>query len=403
MRLLVVVPYYKPAYIYGGPTRSTAALCEAIARAGHDVTVYTTDAAGKHSLQVPASRVANVCGVRVHYFRRTQAWRPMRFSSPDLAQACRETASEYEAMYIGGQWTYPFYAAAKAAISAGVPYLISPRGSFMKWAMRQGSLKKRLYLELVERPLIEGARGIHYTTQLEARETARFGFGPGPLVIPNGIETSLFCDLPAKGEWRSKLCLRDSDRLSIFSGRLVKDKRVPLIVRSFALASRGLTNAYLAIAGPDYGELGEIEATIGELGLSKRVFLLGDLSWDDLLRLYVDADMLALLSWRENFGMAIAEAMAAGCPILACEGVGLADEVRRAGAGLVVRRDLSDAGQVWRRMIEDTDLDRFGRNGRAYALRHFSSDNVARKVVEAFLEPKWSAAELRPSVCRSGG
>ena len=83
-------------------------------------------------------------------------------------------------------------------------------------------------------------------------------------------------------------------------------------------------------------------------------------------------------------------------------GAGLADEVRRAGAGLVVRRDLSDAGQVWRRMIEDTDLDRFGRNGRAYALRHFSSDNVARKVVEAFLEPKWSAPELRPSVCRSG-
>jgi len=329
----------------------------------------------------------------------------MLFYSPDLARACRAGAAGYDALYIAGTWTYPLLAAAKAAIAARIPYMISPRGSFMTWAMQKGCLKKRIYLRFVERPLIDKASEIHYTTHLEARQAASFEFGPRPVVIPNGIETSLFCDLPEKGQWRRKLHLTDADRLSIFSGRLVKDKRLPLIIRSFAVASNGLPSAYLAIAGPDYGERKAILKTVAELGLEKKVFLLGDLRWSELLELYTDADMLVMLSWRESFGMAVAEAMAAGCAVLVSEDVGLADEVRCAHAGSVVPSRTPEVAREWRTMLCDSDLKALGRNGREYALQHFNSDNVAGAVVQALCRPTEapSRSVVRATIGGDGG
>jgi len=52
LKILHVIPAYKPAYVYGGPTRSTAELCEALANKGHEVTVYATKANGKTDLEV---------------------------------------------------------------------------------------------------------------------------------------------------------------------------------------------------------------------------------------------------------------------------------------------------------------------------------------------------------------
>lgn len=381
MQILVVVPYYKPAYIYGGPTRSTAALCEGMVQAGHNVTVFTTDAAGERTLELPISQPVIVSAVTVHYFRRGLRWRPMFFYSPGLARACEANASGYDAVYIAGTWTYPLLAAARAADRANVPYVISPRGSFMTWAMREGYLKKRIYLRLVERRFLERAAAIHCTTGLEARQMSALHFSPQTVVIPNGIDSSLFTHVPDRGKWRRSLKICDNDRLSIFSGRLVKDKRLPLIIECFATVAGVLADSYLAIAGPDYGEGPAVVAAIARLGLQKRVFLLGDLSWNDLFQLYADSDMLVMLSWRESFGMAVAEAMAAGRAVLVSEDVGLADEVTEARAGLVVPSRVSEISREWIRMLAEEDLNEFGRNGRTYALEHFSRENVARAMI----------------------
>ena len=57
MKLLVVTPFYKPAYVYGGPVRSIPSLCEGLTSIGNDVTVYTTNANGKENFGKEKSKL----------------------------------------------------------------------------------------------------------------------------------------------------------------------------------------------------------------------------------------------------------------------------------------------------------------------------------------------------------
>ena len=70
MKILHIVPSYKPAYTYGGTIESIARLCEALVNAGEEVKVFTTTANGKTELDVEPNREYGVDGVRVVYFKR---------------------------------------------------------------------------------------------------------------------------------------------------------------------------------------------------------------------------------------------------------------------------------------------------------------------------------------------
>ena len=70
MKILCVIPFYKPAYIYGGPARSMPALLEGLADIGVDATVYTTNANGENNLRVKQNHAYHLNGVHVYYFNR---------------------------------------------------------------------------------------------------------------------------------------------------------------------------------------------------------------------------------------------------------------------------------------------------------------------------------------------
>ena len=78
MKVLHVTPFYEPAWAYGGMARAAAALCRALVRRGHEVTVITTLLDGAHP------RLETLGGVRV---RRLPAydWMPERSKSSATA------------------------------------------------------------------------------------------------------------------------------------------------------------------------------------------------------------------------------------------------------------------------------------------------------------------------------
>src|SRR6266496_3119649 len=70
MKILFIIPSYKPAYIYGGTTVVVSLLAESLASHGHQVTVYTTTANGKNELEVETGKEIIIDGVKVFYFKR---------------------------------------------------------------------------------------------------------------------------------------------------------------------------------------------------------------------------------------------------------------------------------------------------------------------------------------------
>jgi glycosyltransferase involved in cell wall biosynthesis len=385
MRLLFITPYYEPAYAFGGPARSIPALCQALAREGAEVEVFSTDAAGPgRRLQLPLEIPLLRQGVLVHYFKH---YGGRFFYAPALGRACRERLREFDIAHIFALWTYPAWPASLGARRHGVATVESLRGALMPWDYARRRLKKALYMALAERRRLNMAAALHCTSQAESKALQPLGLRPPRYVVPNGLDTEGLQVLPPRGVLRQRLGIGPEEPLSLFMGRLSAKKGLELMLRAFALvASAG--RGHLVLAGPQEEGWGHrARALAAELAIAELVHFVGLLEARERLGALADADLLVLLSWSENFGMVVAEAMAAGLAVLVSEHVGLAPDVRRAGAGLVVPMHTQEAARAWRQLLESPRRRALmGRRGRAFARRHYDWQQVARQMLKVYEE-----------------
>ncbi len=384
MRLLHVVPTYVPAWRHGGPVRAVHGLCKALAARGHEVTVFTTDVdAGAPPLDRPVA----IDGVSVRYFPVAAPRRLYR--APAMAEALAGAAPSFDVLHLHSVYLWPTAAAARAAAWAGVPYVVAPRGMLVPdLVRRRGRLRKLAWLSLVERRTLAGAAALHATSELEARDAARLAAEiglalPPPAVIANGVDLDggLEAGLAAgdTGEVapavRAALTRRP---LLLFLGRVSWKKGIDRLLR--ALPS--VPEATLAVAGNDEEGLSPaLEQLAAGCGAARRVLFLGEVHGADKAALLAGADVLVLPSYSENFGNAVLEAMAAGCPVVVTPEVGLAPTVRETGAGVVADGDPAALGRALAALLADPDGRReMGRRGAAAARERFGWGAIAREM-----------------------
>ena len=122
----------------------------------------------------------------------------------------------------------------------------------------------------------------------------------------------------------------------LFLSRLHEKKNVPMLLRALASVRSSGRNVELTIAGdgdPKYRA--DLAAMTVQLGLTDHVRFVGHVDGEEKRRVLARADCFVLPSAHENFGIAVAEALAAGLPVIVTPGVALAPNVAAAGAGLV--------------------------------------------------------------------
>jgi glycosyltransferase involved in cell wall biosynthesis len=386
MRILVVASYYKPAYIYGGPVKSISQLCEALVQRGNHVTVLTTNANGETALNVQVNHIVNVDGVEVSYMERSP-WAPRRyFYAPNMGEVCERFMPSTDVLYICATWTYPMIPAARIAGKFHKPYIMSPRGDLMEWSLQQKSIKKKIYLRLIEKRLIRDAAAIHCTSQDEMEQYQRLNFQSPAFIVPNGVDLTQFSALPARGALRKKLGISDSAAISLFVGRLHKMKGLDRAVTEFASVARARTDTHLIVAGLDEDGSGVFaQEQVKQLDLQERVHFLGALYGNDLLQAYADSDLFVLLSHRENFGMAVVEAMASGLPVLLSGEVALSSDITKYRAGIVVDVKKESVAQSWLELLNDKNKrEELRHNGMRLAREKFSSDKIAEQMEKVF-------------------
>src|SRR5262245_56123245 len=211
MRILFASPGYKPAYRIGGLPASVTALAEALARRGHAITVFTTNANLDEDLDVPVDQPLDIDGVRVWYFRRTEflrRWVPFvpylsqssgYLYAPRMAAELRTVVPTVDVVHTQMPFVYPTYAAAKAAAEFGKPLFYSQRGVLNPVHMEFRSLKKRVYMSLIERPILRQAAAVIALTPEEADQYRAQGTESPCRVIPNGIDLWRFRTEPVGG------------------------------------------------------------------------------------------------------------------------------------------------------------------------------------------------------------
>jgi glycosyltransferase involved in cell wall biosynthesis len=344
MKILVLAPYYKPAWKLGGPVFAISGLCESLVQLGHDVEVFTTSVAGKKErLEVSHGVPCDVDSVKVTYLPARGYWR--FFFAPSLVSLLKKRLSEFDLVHVTGSFTFFHMAWALCLRDNPPPFVVSPHGSFMFNAMQREfikSRKKELYRLLVESPVMQRASGVHCVTDMEEKAVQRCFPGAKTFVVPNQVDMDAFADLPERNRLRQELNISESAFVFLYLGRLHPHKGIDLSIKAFAELAKERMNVQLIIAGStEAGTDREWRKLADSSGVSDCIHFLGQVAGQRKLQCFTDADAFLLNSYSENFGISCAEAMICGLPVIVSDQTGLADWIVRHRAGLVVPQDVS--------------------------------------------------------------
>lgn len=383
-RWLFITPYYKPAHVYGGPTYSIPTLCETMASMGAKITVFTTNANGQQNLTIPPDVLQEIDGVQIYYFRRDMPG--SYFFSSSLGAACYERIhrSIFDVVYVASNWGYPFQPACRASFKAKVPFIVSPRASFKQTTWKGKYIKKLGYHVLLERYLIQRASLLHYTTELESRDSHWLRLRPPEATIPNPVRLLEFQSLPTKGSFRNRFDISADDKIILILGRIDPDKGIDLALQAFVKVIERIPDARLVIAGPEENNyIQKLLSWAGGLGIAKQILFTGLLNSSQKLQAFADADLLLSPSRSENFGMSIVEAMACNLPVVVSDQVGVAETISRNQAGVVVPLDAEEMANAIVNILKNPSLrEKYGCRGKQMVREHFSPEAIAQKFLQ---------------------
>jgi glycosyltransferase involved in cell wall biosynthesis len=381
LRVLQILAYYRPAHRYGGPVVSVHGLSRKLVELGVDVTVFTTNIDGPGDLDVPLGRAVCLDGVRVFYF---PVERPRGFvRCPRLASTLVREVQKFDLVHIHGLYLYPTLIASRICHRKRVPYVIAPRGMLDPHAVAMKStIKKRLYLWLVEKKNLEQAAALHFTSEAEQKLAAQMGVCRRGFVVSNALELAEV-SVPVEDDGYERA---ERDPVVLFLGRMDRKKGLDLLIPAFAKVVSAEPAVKLVLAGPDNeGYLAVIKELVAKHDLENQVSYAGMLVGSEKLNALASARLLVLPSYSESFGMVVLEALASMTPVVISERVNIQQEIEDAGAGLVTACDTEAISDAVLQLLQDPErAHEMGRRGRELVRDKFNWDRAAQAMVVAY-------------------
>jgi glycosyltransferase involved in cell wall biosynthesis len=358
LRILFAAPAYYPALAFGGPIWAERELAEGLVRRGHDVDVLTTSLVDVRRGLTAHSRTADLDGVRVHYLATPLRYRWMGIT-PTLPVQLRRVRRPDVAHVFGFRDVVSTLVAGWCR-RAAVPYVFEPLGMFLPRVRKVRF--KRAFDRTVVRGVAHGAAIVVASSEQERAQLIGLGL-PDDRVVDRGNGFPTPDEMPAaSGELREHLGIGDAP-LVLYVGRIASGKGIEHLLA----AARALPDVHVVLAGPDdgHGTIERVHAAQSSSDTAGRIHRVQPHSRP--LALYAEADVLALPSAGESFGMVAAEAAAAGTPVIVTDRCGIADALRDRAA-LVVPYGEAPLRDAIGKLLADRELrERLGRGGRELA------------------------------------
>jgi len=387
MKILQVVPYFPPAYAFGGPVKAAYQISKELIKRAHEVVVYTTDAKDFDSRLEMDSNIMDE--IKVHRFRNlslTLVKKLKLFITPQLALFAGKEIKKFDIIHLHEYRTFQNIVIRHYACKYGVPYVLQAHGSLpriMAWRRL-----KLIYDVLFGYRLLRDASKVIALSQVEADQYKRMGVPEEKIaIIPNGIDLSEYADLPPKGTFKKKFNIPKDKKTIFYLGRIHKTKGIDFLVKAYAHLTNEMKfkDAILVIAGPDDGYLNEAKALANSLGVYNSTMFTGFISSEDKLGALVDADVFVTPSFY-GFPITFLEACAVGTPIITTS-LGDTLEWIDENVGYVTQPTPHDLAEAMYRIISDDLLRRkFSRNCIKIVRSNFSIEKVVEKLEKVYEE-----------------
>lgn len=400
MRIAMVSEHASPLATLGGVDAGgqnvhVAALSMALARQGHEVTVYTR----RDSSSLPR-RVRFAPGVDVVHIDAGPAEQvPKDELLPYMGELADGLVADWRRRRPDIVHSH-FWMSGVAALDAVSRPTRSnlPRIPVVHTFHALGVVKRRHQgaadTSPADREWLEPRVGQHADTVIatcsdEAFELKALGVPSHRIsVVPCGVDLKLFTP--------------DGDRLPrgrahriLSVGRLVPRKGVDLVIEALALLDkRDVTDIELEIVGGPGGsdssvldpEIQRLTQLATQLGVADRVHLRGRLTQNEMPAMLRSADAVVCAPWYEPFGIVPLESMACGVPVIAAAVGGLIDSVVNGVTGMhVPPRDAEALAATIDRLVHDPDtVKALGTAGRARMKSRYSWDRIAADTARAY-------------------
>jgi glycosyltransferase involved in cell wall biosynthesis len=375
MNLLHVIASIRAAG--GGPVEAIRSLSAVHQRAGHTVEVA--------SLDDPADPEARAFPLPLHALGPAHGGYGF---APALVPWLRHHHANYDAVIVNGLWQYHSFASWRALHGTATPYYVFPHGMLDPWFRRRfplKHLKKWLYWPWADYRVLRDARAVLFTCEQE-RLLAPRSFA---LYRAHGMVTGLGTHPPPEvsaQEFLGRWPQLNGKRRLLFMGRIHPKKGCDLLLEAFAATLAHDPQWRLVMAGPDeQGWQRTLAARAAALGVADRVVWTGMLRDAQKWSAFSAAEVFALPSHQENFGIAVAESLACGVPALLSQEVNIWREIEADGAGLAGPDTLEGTTALlrqWQQLSAAARTD-MGHLARLCFRRHFDIAHSAAEVIAA--------------------
>jgi glycosyltransferase involved in cell wall biosynthesis len=374
VRLLLAIPYYAPAYAFGGSVTVAETVVGGFLDAGHEVTVATTDVLDEHRR---APEGADPIPPRAEVVRFPNVSHRLAATANGYAPRGLRRWLAFNVRRFDAILLHDFYSAvsvltARAAERAGVPYALQPLGTVGAAAERGRPLVKRAFVRAWGTRTLHHAAALIHSTEHERQDFLDVGAPEATLVrLPLPLELPEPQDLP-----------RAAAPTVAYVGRLHPIKGIDRLIEAVALARRDVPGVRLEVVGPGERHQRELEHVAARAGVADAVTFHGFVGAEEKLRVLATAHVSSLLSAAEGLPMAALEAMACGTPVVLSTGCHV-PEVHEVGGLVTDGSPAATAPALVDLLTDDRHRERLGAGARAFAAE-FRREAVMPRMVALF-------------------
>ena len=316
-----------------------------------------------------------------HVFARS--WPEGRFQSAGLGRWLHQAVPTFDVVHLHGVFHAPALHVRRACRSAGVAYVLSPHGQLDPFDLAKHRLQKQVYGPVAVRPLVADAAVVVLTTALEQERLVTYGGHARTAVVPLPVQA------PGEGDragFRDRHGVPPDAVVVLFLSRLDVKKGLDLLVAALQ-GLDDLDDVWLVVAGSGDPDVeADLTRSLAGTALGRRCVRTGFISGADKDDAFAAADVLALPSRNENFGIVVIEAMAAGLPVVVSDETYVHGDITAAGAGTVcAAEDAASCRRALRPLLVDAAArHEAGRRAAKLAAQRFSPDAATAAMVDVY-------------------
>lgn len=360
MKILQVLP----GITVGGPSYTVVELTRALARAGHEVQLHL----GNENLEG-----LNDLDVHAYDLLKWPFVRPLGFARGEYGKL-KEECRTAQIIQTNSLWMYANFVTEFARRGTGAKSVIMPRGTLSAYALSISSWKKKLVSQIGQGTALRHADLFIATCEAEYRDIRNYGLRAPVAVIPNGI------DVPC--------CLEKVEKKKrvVFLSRIHKVKGVDILLDAWSQIEKqeALGEWTLSIVGPMNDYARQMVERAQSLGCA-RVEFTGAMKGAEKFNYLAESSLFVLPTHSENWGIAVAEALACGTPAICTKGApwqGL--ETHHCGRWIDLSEENLRQSMTDMMMLPAQQLAEMGQNGKQWVMHDFSWDEIARKTTAVY-------------------